>query len=99
MFHKITIRSLIRLKSKNTNLLLLYLSQPFVSFFQVVFVKNYSEPNILYTLNLYSLLSVEEKLLHSYQTAEKIMVSDFPIILPCTQISTDNIISWNLSIS
>jgi hypothetical protein len=27
------------------------------------------------------------------------MVSDFPIILPHTQISIDNIISWNLSIS
>jgi hypothetical protein len=87
------------LKSKNANLLLVYLSQSFVTFFQVVFVKNYSEPNILYTLNLYSFLSVEEKLLHSYQAADKIMVSDFPIILPHTQISIDNIISWNLSIS
>lgn len=99
MFHKITIRTLIRLKSKNTNLLLVYISQPFVAFFQVVFVKNYSGPNILSILNLYSFLSIEEKLLHSYQTADKIMVSDFPIILPRTQISTDNIISWNLSTS
>lgn len=99
VLHAVTIRSLIRLKSKNTNLLLVHLSQSFVAFFQVVFVKNYSEPNVLYTLNLYSFLSVEEKVSHSYQTADKIMVCDFLIISPRTQISTDNIISWNLSIS
>jgi len=62
MIHTITIRSLIRLKSKSTNLFLVYFSQPFVAFFQVVFVKNYSEPNVLYILNLYYFLSVEKKI-------------------------------------
>ena len=85
--------------SKNTILVLVYLSQSFVAFFRAVFVKNYSEPNVLYTFYLYSFLIVEEKLSHSYQTADKIMVSDFLIILPLTKISTDNIIIWNLSIS
>lgn len=88
-----------KVEGKNTNLLLACLSQAFVHFFQVVFVKNYSEPNILYTLNLYSFLIVEEKVSHSCQTADKIIVSDFLIILPRTRTSTDNIISWNLSIS